>query len=119
MATTVLYVRQMPLSFALCLDKPLGLAILDSVDFDSHVCITRINVPEQHRGKGHASKLLKECIEASDNTQTILELRVSASGGLTNKQLEQWYKRYGFEKKTEGIMERVPDEGSKDYGWRH
>lgn len=72
--------------------------------------ITRINVPEIHRGKGSGSKLLKEICEDADREEFILKLYVSPSGGLSGKELVKWYQRHGFQHRAFfGEMERPPN----------
>jgi ribosomal protein S18 acetylase RimI-like enzyme len=58
--------------------------------------ITRINVPVEHRGKGHGSKILRRICNAADRYQVKLTLEVMPSGGLNYEQLVDWYHRYGF-----------------------
>ena len=79
------------------LDKPL-------------MVLNRINVPERHRGKGIARKLLKQILDDADREEITLKLEILASGGLTFEQLESWYKRHGFiwSSDEKGVMVRLP-----------
>lgn len=83
------------------------LAVLDVTEYyDRGYIITRINVPVAHRGKGHASALLRECCDEADREGTTLWLEIAESDGLNYNQLEAWYKRYGF--RGFGIYRRRP-----------
>lgn len=68
--------------------------------------ITRINVPDEHRGNRLGSKLLKEICEDADKEQITLWLEIMPSGPLDYDALESWYKRYGF--KGNGMYKRKP-----------
>jgi predicted GNAT family N-acyltransferase len=74
--------------------------------------ISRINVPREHRGQGHASNILREILRDADEEGATLELWPYASGanmgGLKQKALEGWYARYGFVKQKKGNMVRAP-----------
>jgi len=73
------------------------IAIADLSDLGSEgIYITRINVPENYRGKGYGTALLKMVLEEADKEHIELKLEVLASGGLSKTQLQKWYKRYGF-----------------------
>lgn len=74
-------------------------AIADLVRYQGGMMITRINVPRDHRGKGHARKLLGRILADADKDGVALYLHVSASDGLTEQQLDAWYKRHGFVEK--------------------
>lgn len=65
--------------------------------------ITRINVPKQHRKKGHGTRLLKQILADADNEGVKLALFCAPSGGLTFRQLVNWYKRHGF------VADPLPD----------
>jgi ribosomal protein S18 acetylase RimI-like enzyme len=58
--------------------------------------ITRINVPEAHRGQGIGSALLEAILADADAGHTTLALEVAPSGGLDHDQLSAWYRRHGF-----------------------
>lgn len=77
----------------------------DGATFSGYM-ITRINVPDQHRGKGLGSKLLKEICDAADAEGVMLWLEIMPSGPLDYDALEAWYKRYGF--KGNGMYKRKP-----------
>lgn len=59
-------------------------------------CISRINVPEPHRGKGNGTKILKRILADADAEGRTLWLEVHSSGPLDNNQLIDWYTRHGF-----------------------
>ena len=73
-----------------------------------HWMITRINVPNEHWGKGLGTKLLREILAAADNEAIVLYLEPMASGGLTQQSLEDWYFRHGF-RWWQGVMRRTPE----------
>lgn len=60
--------------------------------------ITRINVPKQHRKQGHGTRLLQRILDDADKEGVKLALFCAPSGGLTFRQLVNWYKRHGFDK---------------------
>lgn len=70
--------------------------------------LTRINVPEKHRGDGLGSQLLKQILADADAEGVHLSLEVEPSGPLGYDSLVRWYYRYGFRKskKYPGIMIR-------------
>jgi GNAT superfamily N-acetyltransferase len=73
--------------------------------------ISRINVPKEHRGNGHASALLKRIIADADAEGVELALAVSPSDGLGETALALWYGRYGFKLDImSGYMTRPPKE---------
>lgn len=75
----------------------ISLAILDVVDCEDGVFhITRISVPEKHRGRGFGSKVLRECTEDADRESVTLSLEVLTSGDMTEDDLRAWYARHGF-----------------------
>lgn len=77
--------------------SPVRIAIADLVRTGPETfVVTRINVPQQFRGKGHGSKLLKMVLDAADEAQVTLELDVYASGPLSDEDLVFWYERHGF-----------------------
>lgn len=109
--------RPFPNYFGVKLTDPIGLAVLDLVEYlveyhpdrvtqDGWI-ITRINVPPRHRGKGIARALLAECLRRADESKTTLWLEIAESDGLTFAQLEPWYIRHGF-RNVGGIYRRTP-----------
>ncbi len=84
-------------SFWQKLEQPLGLAILDLTNYyNKGLIITRINVPDEHRGKGIGSQLLKSCCAAADEEGVDLWLEIAPTDGLDFHQLELWYTRHNF-----------------------
>lgn len=59
--------------------------------------ITRINVMERYRGMGFGTQILNEILADADKEGVKLFLEPIASNGLTQKELEAWYVRHGFE----------------------
>jgi GNAT superfamily N-acetyltransferase len=96
-------------SFFVKLEDPIGLAVLDVVEYyTSSYMITRVYIPQAHRGKGLGSRLLKEVCEEADKADIRLFLVIAPSEGLTYDQLDAWYRRYGF-RLYNGIMWREPN----------
>ncbi len=91
-------------------------AIADLTDYyNEGMLITRINVPQKHRGKGHGSKLLKKILIDADKYGVVLWLEILESGGLSKLQLIKWYERYGFkEYKGAGFWRREPSVSSQE-----
>lgn len=88
--------------------SPLRIAILDNCDYyNMGRIITRINVPRDYRGKGHARELLRQICADADLEQVNLWLEISPSDGLDYAQLEAWYLRHSF-KNLGGIYRRKP-----------
>lgn len=88
--------------------SPVRIAILDCCDYYGlGYIITRINVPKDFRGAGHASALLRQCTDAADSEHVRLFLEISPSDGLNYEQLEQFYMRHGF-RRWKGIYRRDP-----------
>lgn len=100
----------MPTAYYEKLSEPMGLAVLVLVDYyGDGLMITRINVPEPHRGKGIGHKLLTQCCADADMLGITLWLEIQSSDGLSYDQLEAWYKRHGF--KGHSIFKRKPTAG--------
>jgi hypothetical protein len=81
-------------------DMGLKIALLDNIENKSN------------RNKGNASILLDKIIQASDLTNTTIQLipQQMDENGLTEKQLIEWYKKRGFEfNEDEIVMERKPN----------
>jgi len=98
----------MPTSFYEKLANPLGLAVMDLVDYyGKGLIITRINVPVAHRKQGIANRLLRECLVEADRTRTTLWLEILSSGEMSYTDLYDWYSRHGF-RDVGGIMRRRP-----------
>lgn len=70
--------------------------------------ISRINVPEEYRGHGYGSELLRMILDDADLEQVALELEVEPSGPLNYHDLQAWYERYGFVRQSNGYMKRRP-----------
>lgn len=61
--------------------------------------INRINVPQEHRGKGYGTKILQQILDDADKEQVKLVLSVFSSdmrGIMKNDELIAWYMRHGF-----------------------
>lgn len=78
-----------------------AIAVVVKMPIDStrreYYVITRINVMEQFRGQGLGTKILEEILKDADDEGVILFLEPQASGGLSQKKLEAWYERHGFD----------------------
>lgn len=74
----------------------IAIADVCNIDGDPYYMVTRINVPQQFRGKGIGTRLLKQILDDADKEGVILVLWPQASDGLPTYILEEWYKRYGF-----------------------
>jgi len=80
-------------------------------EFIRHWTITRINVPDKFRGRGHGSALLQQIVDDADNERVIIQLQIYPSGPMDYQQLESWYHRYGFNNRPDGdgpYLERFP-----------
>lgn len=87
----------MPNCFFRKLTDPVGLANIQLDDYYGRgMQITRIRVPEEHRRKGIAREMLKECCAAADQHNVILFLEIVPSGKMTWEDLERWYISFGF-----------------------
>ncbi len=73
-----------------------SLAVLDMMEYNGGYIITRINVPEKHRGHKHGHDLLMRACDQADAAQTKLYLEINPSGPLGHKELYAWYLRHGF-----------------------
>lgn len=74
--------------------------------------ITRINVPDNYRGLGLGSQMLKRILEDADSEGVAIQLEPSPSGPLSYSSLVDWYARYGFRFETTGYMRRAPRRNS-------
>lgn len=83
-------------------------AIADVCLVGTEWLITRINVPQKHRGKGLGTRLLQQILDDADAEGAHLALMISPSDGLDYKQLHDWYARHGFKQRQPGLMDRYP-----------
>lgn len=97
-------------SFYKKLENPQRLAVLDLVDYyGKGLYITRINVPGEHRRKGIATELMKECCAEADKEKVTLWLEIFASGSMSYTDLADWYTRsFGFKEVVTGMYRRKP-----------
>lgn len=58
--------------------------------------LSHINVPEDKRRQGHATRLLEAICEQADVNQVALLLEVKSDGEMTNEELKAWYAKHGF-----------------------
>lgn len=79
--------------------------------------ITRINVMEQFRGQGYGTRILEDILRDADAENVTLFLEPAASGGLSQEELIEWYKRHGFDYGT-WHMKRKPkgSDGTESLG---
>ena len=68
---------------------------LDGMKEDGLV-ISRVNTPHDHRGRGHARELMRECLADADASGITLYLWINAYGDMSDEQLGAWYERCGF-----------------------
>lgn len=61
--------------------------------------ISKLETPVEHRGKGHATELLKAICDEADTQALVLLLHVAPFGDtdLGASQLERWYEKFGFQ----------------------
>lgn len=89
--------------------SPSRIGIVDLTKWEDKLYeVNRINVPEQYRGKGYGSELLKILCNAADEEGATLRLYPQASGPLSNEDLTKWYKRHGFFQKNLIYLYREP-----------
>jgi predicted GNAT family N-acyltransferase len=69
--------------------------------------VSRINIPSEFRGQGHGTTLLNSCLQYADDNKLVLLIEVSSSGDMTNTQLTNWYRKFGF-LDSEGLLVRLP-----------
>jgi GNAT superfamily N-acetyltransferase len=84
---------------------------IDATAREAGIVLSRIHTPEEHRGKGHAGKALKDLLAFADTHGKAVALTPEAmgKGGLSKSALTAWYKSHGF----------VPNKGrAKDYAFR-
>jgi len=84
-------------------------SIVDLTDDGDRLIINRINVPIEHRGKGHARTLMAKVLRDADESGKVLALHVAPSGGLSYSQLTRWYKRLGFVEEKTLYLVRYPN----------
>lgn len=65
---------------------------------DRTMHVAFIGVDKKNRGKGLASKALKELTDMADKHGIPMTLDVQSQGGLSAKQLYAWYGRHGFKR---------------------
>ena len=69
--------------------------------------VSRINIPSEFRGQGHGTTLLNSCLQYADDNKLVLLIEVSSSGDMSNTQLSNWYRKFGFVD-SEDILVRLP-----------
>lgn len=89
------------------------LAIADVVELDKkNYLITRLNVPEAHRGKGIGTEILKEITNDADSECSVLLIEPSPYGEKTKtkiKRLIKFYEKFDFKFKSKNeYMRRDP-----------
>jgi len=84
------------------------LVIADVEELIGHgYAIRRINTPQELRGRGYASRVLRQIIADADREGVRLYLEPAATGGLSQTQLVAWYRRHGFKKYDNMFMARA------------
>ena len=97
-------------SFYVRHEDPVGLSVLDVVPYESavHKYITRVRVPDAHRGKGHGRDLVQQCTRWADENRYTLHLEIGSYGPLDSTELRNWFGRNGFRGPPGGPMRRRP-----------
>ncbi len=98
---------------------PIRLAVLDLIPTcgvdgmdPEGLIISRVNTPFDHRCKGHARELMRECLADADAEGVTLYLHINSYGHMTYEQLSAWYIRCGFEVRSRlGLYVREPVKG--------
>lgn len=75
--------------------------------------ITRINVMDKYRGMGFGTQILETILKDADEEGIRLFLEPSASGGLSQDELIEWYKRHGFTQDAWHLM-RKPNKENRE-----
>lgn len=77
--------------------------------------LTRLNVPQEHRGQGLGSRLLATVLEAADYEGAVLYVdpmpngdHARGLGGLDQETLVAFYERRGFVRRPDGVFWRRP-----------
>lgn len=83
------------------------------MDFGESWLVSRVNVPAQHRGKGHGRQLMLQLTTWADREQQTLMLTVNpyADSPLKQAELTAWYLRCGFVQvvaQPAGLLVRLP-----------
>ena len=77
--------------------------------------INRIHVMNKYQGNGdrYGTQVLSQIVSDADQEQAILALEINSYGPLDHDNLEQWYRRYGFEYDPDllTVMVRYPQKG--------
>ena len=58
--------------------------------------LVRVNVPVEYRKAGIGRLLLSDVLIEADKHKINMYLEVYSSGWMSNEELSEWYKRYGF-----------------------
>lgn len=98
-------------SFYIRHEDPVAISVLDTVPYDGGQrarYITRIQVPESHRQRGHGASLMRECCQWADEVGCTLWLEIGSYGPLDNSQLYEWFGRFGFRGPLGEPMHRRP-----------
>jgi GNAT superfamily N-acetyltransferase len=87
-------------------------------DVGEAVFITGMDVNPKERGKGTGSRLLYKITEWADKKNKRLALMPAASGGLSQKQLIEWYKRNGFREVGDYLVREPESQTDQAYDWK-
>ena len=78
-----------------------------------HALISSVGVLTRNRGKGYASRLMREeVLRDADEEGVVLILGVEAQDpeeGMTDEELRKWYVRCGFREEEENFWVRQPE----------
>ena len=86
-----------------------GVVTLEIKTWEGAIHLAFIGVPEQYRGKGLASKALRVVTRIADKygVKTNLDVSPQGKGGLTKKQLFDWYSRHGFRRLPYAMQQKL------------
>lgn len=93
----------------------IGKASVEVTRVDDRMTINRLKVPENARGQGEASRALDAVLQQADEqgVTTYLKADPVGTGGMTQRQLEAFYKSRGFVSDGADGMVRKPDVAAK------
>lgn len=93
---------------------------VSELDLENVYIIHRINVPQNARGNGYGTELLKMILSDAEEEGVTLMLAPESSGGLSQNDLIAWYLRHGFTfTRSLAMMEWTPkggDHAEEDQG---
>lgn len=72
--------------------------------------VNRIHVLDKYQHQGYGTRIMKWITQDADLEKVTLCLEINAYGALSHEQLEEWYRKYGFEYNADlvSVMVRHP-----------